>query len=312
MNATKTRMAQTGDAGLSIRLCRALCRAFSTGPLKSLGMRQRAVGGRFESAQQYVAERVANIEDYRKVFGSLCSFEGKTVMELGCNHGYLLHAFLQDATFTAIGADIDPKALDKGRRLYGDQIRFVQTTPATVPIADASIDVIYCIDTVEHLSRPKEMLLDCYRALRPGGVLLVHWHPWLSPYGSHLEDIIPFPWSHVFFSMDNLLQVAAEIYDSPGYVPAYYWFDEDGNRRANPFLDHQRWAEFLNKMTVSDFRKLIRGLPYERVSFRRVGFGGKAYKAARLLRGLAHVRFADEFFLKAVVCVLRKPSYSVR
>ena len=295
-------------SSLSQKLCLALCRVFSTGRLKAYGLRQRAIGGRFESAEQYVNDRVSNVEAYRDAFGTFCRFRGKTVMELGCSSGYLLAAFRNQEEFNAIGAELDPIPLRKARVTYGDRIQFIQSTVSTVPLPDESIDVIYCVDTVEHLSRPREMLLDCFRILRPGGRLLIHWHPWLGPYGSHLEDIIPFPWAHAVFSMDTLLRVAAELYDSPEYRPACYWFDEEtGKRRANPYLDRQRWKEFLNRMTVRQFRRLLKELPFRVVAFQRLGFGGKAYKAARVFRSLAQVPLADEFFLKAVVCVLQKP-----
>ena len=229
-------------------------------------------------------------------------------MELGCSTGYLLASFLQRDRFRAIGVDIDELCLRRGRATYGDQIEFVASTDVSVPLPDNSVDLIYCIDTVEHLMRPREILLDCFRILRPGGRFLVHWHSWLGPYGSHLEDIIPFPWPHVLFSMDTLLDVAADIYDSPSYVPACYWYDaESGIQRPNPYRDHQRWANFLNKMTIRDFRRLLQTLPYNTLQFRRRGFGGKSYKGAKLLHGLAKVPMLDEFFLKAVICVMEKP-----
>ena len=47
--------------------------------------------------------------------------------------------------------------------------------------------------------------MEADRVLRPGGWFLVHFHPWLGPYGTHLEDIIPYPWANAIFSMDTLL-----------------------------------------------------------------------------------------------------------
>jgi len=300
---------QASQPTASHRLCGAMCWLFYNTPLSALSLRSRAVGGRFESRKNYVAERVSNVADYCQVFSSYCNFDNKTVVELGCSTGYLLAAFLERAKFAAIGVDIEPSCLRKGRGLYGDRIQFVQSSHAGVPLPDESADVIYCVDTVEHLMKPREMLLDCFRVLKPGGWFLIHWHPWLGPYGSHLEDIIPFPWAHAVFSMDTLLSVAAELYDSPSYVPACYWFDEEtGQRRPNPYLDRARWEGFLNKMTVRQLRRLLSSLPFKTLEFKRIGFGGKGYKAAGLLRGLAQVPLADEFFLKAVVSVLEKPA----
>lgn len=294
--------------GVVYRVCYSLCQLFYKTPLKRYSLRTKAIGGRFDSRAQYKAERVSNIGEYRQDFGEFANFNNKTVMELGCSDGYLISAFRDLEPFHGIGVDVESSCIRDGRRMYGDRIQFVQSTATSIPLQNDSVDIIYCVDTVEHLSRPRELLMECFRILRPGGKLLIHWHPWLGPYGSHLEDIIPFPWAHAVFSMDTLLRVAEDLYDSPDYEPACYWFDTDTNeRRPNPYKDRHRWDDYLNKMTIRDFRRLLRVLPFRILEFRKRGFGGKAYKSARLFSGLAHAPLLDEFFLKAVICVLEKP-----
>jgi SAM-dependent methyltransferase len=294
--------------GFGYRACSSLCWLFHKTSLKRYSLRAKAVGGRFDSREQYKAERVSNIDEYRKNFGEFANFRNKTVMELGCSTGYLIGAFRDLEPFQAIGVDLDSSCVRAARQQYGDHIQFEESTASSIPLNDECVDIIYCVDTVEHLSSPREILMDCFRILRPGGQLLIHWHPWLGPYGSHLEDIIPFPWAHAMFSMDTLLGVASDLYDSHDYVPACYWFDSETNqRRPNPYRDREKWEVFLNKMTIRGFRRLLAELPFKVVQFRRRGFGGKAYKSAKLLSGLAHVPVLDEFFLKAVICVLEKP-----
>ncbi|HLQ76516.1 MAG TPA: hypothetical protein VK210_04130 [Terriglobia bacterium] len=65
--------------------------------------------------------------------------------------------------------------------------------------------------------------------------------------------------------------------------------------------------EFINRMTVRQFRRLLKELPFHLVAFQRLCFGGKSCKAARVFRSLAQVPLADKFFLKAVVRVFQKP-----
>ena len=295
--------------GLSPKLCLALVRAFTSGPLGRFGLRRKAPGARFESRENYLAQSISSAEAYQRLFSEFGSFAGKTVLELGCSSGYVLAELLRAQDFRALGADIDEGALARGRATYGDRITFMQSSPSSIPLPDASVDVIYTVDTVEHLSRPRDIFGECCRVLRPGGTLLVHFHPWLGPWGAHLEDTIQFPWSHVVFSMDTLLSVAAYLYDSDGYVPACYWFDADtGARRENPYLDRQRWDEFLNHMTIRQFMRLMRTLPLKVVHVRRLGFGGRAYGWTRAFRGLAQVPILDEFFSNALFCVLEKPA----
>jgi SAM-dependent methyltransferase len=297
---------RTAPKALPARVCLGLSRMFSNGPLARFGFRQGPAAARFASEQNYVADRRGQADSYRRLFAPFCSFRGKTVLDLGCSSGYLVSAFLEHEPFDAIGADLDPEALRLAQETY-PQIRFVQSTPAGVPLEPASVDVVYSVDTVEHLSRPREILLDCHRVLRPGGSLLLHFQPWLGPCGSHLEDIIPFPWANALFSMDTLLDVASYLYDSDEYVTACYWNDRrTGARRPNPYLDHARWDEFLNRMTVRRFKLLLRGLPFTTVHLRLIGFGGRRYRAARLLGAFANVPGLNELLTSAVFCVLRK------
>jgi len=174
---------------------------------------------------------VADTSHYRDLFASHISFKDKTVLDLGCNRGYLLHSFSQHESFSGIGADLVPYYLKDARRDYGHQFQFIQTTSTTIPLPNSSVDVVYTIDTIAPLSNPRAGCEEGYPVLRPDGLFLVHFNPWLYPHGSHLEDIIPFPWAHVVFSMDTLLAAAAKLYDSPHYETACYYLDANGNKK---------------------------------------------------------------------------------
>jgi ubiquinone/menaquinone biosynthesis C-methylase UbiE len=288
------------------RLCLAMSKLFLSGSLKRFGFRRSQIT-RFDTQANYIADRVEQVDEYVHLFRPFVSFAGNTVCELGCNVGYLLDGFLQRENFRAIGLDIDADALEIARETYGSRIEFVGTTATAIPLPDDSVDVMYTIDTVEHLSHPRQILAECFRVLRPGGTLLVHFHAWLGPYGSHLEDIIPFPWPNVVFSMDTLLKVAAHLYESPDYKPACYFLDPGtGRRKPNPYLDHARWNEYLNHIKIGEFRRMIRELPFDVIHLENIGFGGKCFPLARRLSRLAQWPIAEEFFTKATFTVLRK------
>jgi SAM-dependent methyltransferase len=290
----------------AVRLCAGLVWLFEHTALRRVGLRNERRDGHFFRAEDHMEHRRAEITEYRRLFAAFCTFQDKVVAELGCSRGYLLDAFRGHERFTAIGIDRDPVALRLGATQYPG-IRFVQSTDTTIPLPADSVDIIYTIDTVEHLSRVREILLECHRILRPQGRLLVHFHPWLGPYGSHLQDIIPFPWPHLVFSMATLLATATTRYDSPDYVPYYYGFDpETGARRANPYRDARAWGEYLNHVTIRQFRRIVSGLPFRPVHVATIGFSGRRFPLARHLAGLARVRALDEVFTKAVFCVLEK------
>ena len=294
---------------LSAALCYRISLAF-LGPLKKFGSRTPAIT-RFNSNDEYFEQRVADTSHYSALFKPFVSFEGKTVLDLGCNRGYLLNSFLQQEKFTAIGADLVSYYLKDARRDYGDIIQFVQTTPTTIPLPDNSVDVAYTIDTVEHLSQPKELFIEVFRVLKPGGQFLVHFNPWFNPHGSHLEDIIAFPWPHVFFSMDTLFSAAARLYDSPAYPTSCYFLDTEGKKKPNPFLDRESWGTYLNFMTIRKFNRLLAELPFAVRHQECIGFGGNTFKISRLVRGLAQVPLLNEFFTSVLFTVLTKPGSNV-
>src|SRR6202022_2501214 len=229
---------------LAERTCRGLVRLFHKTPLRRVALRNETTV-RFSSAAAYVADRTSQIAEYHSLFSRFVSLQGKVVAELGCSKGYILDAFLKSERFTPIGIESDPKVLRLGTKEY-PHIRFVQSTATSIPLPDASVDVIYTIDTVEHLSRPQEIFGECYRVLRPGGQCLVHFHPWLGPYGAH---------------------------------------GETGKPRPNPYRDVASWREFLNRITIRKFRKILATTSFHREHFEQIGFGGRRFRLARYLSG---------------------------
>lgn len=309
INSNSTLPVDTKLNGFSPNLCLAVSKLFlKNGALNRFGFRKAEIT-RFDSMENYIADRTEQIDEYLKLFRPFVSFTDKTVLEIGCNKGYLINSFLQHEKFDAIGADIDADALQIARDTHGDKIKFIQTTASSIPLLNASVDIIYTIDTVEHLSKIREMFTDCYRVLKPGGTMFVHFQGWYGPYGSHLEDIIPFPWANAVFSMDTLLKVAAHLYDSTDYDVACYYIDQKaGKRKPNPYLDKAKWDEFLNHLTIRQFKRVIRALPFKIEHFENIGFGGRTYKVGQYLNKLSKVPVANEFFTKATFAVLKKPA----
>jgi hypothetical protein len=105
MNAATSIPTTRTVRGTKTKACLAVSKLFlKNGPLKRFGFRKDEIT-RFDSMDNYVSERVEQINDYIELFNPYVSFAGKTVLELGCNKGYLLNSFLQYAEFEAIGAE---------------------------------------------------------------------------------------------------------------------------------------------------------------------------------------------------------------
>jgi ubiquinone/menaquinone biosynthesis C-methylase UbiE len=98
------------------------------------------------------------------------------VVDVGCGCGYSLPKLARRfAPRDLVGVDIDPLML----RTAGEQaarcrtaVRLLEASSARMPLADASVDLLFCHQTFHHLVEQEEALAEFLRVLKPGGVLL--------------------------------------------------------------------------------------------------------------------------------------------
>jgi SAM-dependent methyltransferase len=96
---------------------------------------------------------------------------GAIVLEAGCGEGY--GADLLAATaHKVIGLDYDAAAAAHVASSY-PRVAAVRGDLQRLPLADGAIEVIVCLQVVEHLHDQPGFLAECARVLRPAGTLLV-------------------------------------------------------------------------------------------------------------------------------------------
>jgi SAM-dependent methyltransferase len=96
---------------------------------------------------------------------------GATVLEAGCGEGYGAD-LLAGVAREVIALDYDQLTAAHVRRAY-PRVHTVRGNLATLPLADASVDVVANLQVIEHLWDQHGFLVECRRVLRPGGRLLV-------------------------------------------------------------------------------------------------------------------------------------------
>lgn len=101
---------------------------------------------------------------------------GKRVLDAACGEGYGT-ALLSKVASTVVGVDIDAATIAHARAHYGAgaPVTFVEGSCTTLPLTDASIDVVVSFETVEHLREADQsrMLLEFSRVLVPEGLLVI-------------------------------------------------------------------------------------------------------------------------------------------
>lgn len=94
----------------------------------------------------------------------------RIVLEVGCGYGHLL-PLLRKRGARYIGVDIAASALrqvptgEDGLAVLGDA--------CLLPVADASCDVVLCMEVYEHLADPDRLVRELRRVVKPGGYVVL-------------------------------------------------------------------------------------------------------------------------------------------
>ena len=64
---------------------------------------------------------------------------------------------------------------------------------ATIPLPDASVDVVFSSNVLEHVPDPIGLIEEMIRVTRPGGLIYLSYTNWYSPWGGHEMS----PWHYL-------------------------------------------------------------------------------------------------------------------
>ncbi len=115
--------------------------------------------------------------------------DGRLLLDVGGGPGWFADAFrAAGAHYVAVDADL------------GELSARAAPGPGTVlgsgmdlPVRDASVDVAYSSNVLEHVARPERMVEEMLRVTRPGGLTVVSYMLWLGPHGGHETS----PWHYL-------------------------------------------------------------------------------------------------------------------
>ncbi len=97
---------------------------------------------------------------------------GERVLDVGCGEGRFASELVSVGT-SVVGIDVAEEPLRRAReRDPRLDLRLVRDD-GPWPLDDASIDVVWAGETIEHVADTAAWLSECRRALRPGGRLLL-------------------------------------------------------------------------------------------------------------------------------------------
>lgn len=101
------------------------------------------------------------------------------VLDVGCGTGTLANQLADaDPALQILGVDGDERVLtlarDKARR-FGERVRFSRGLAGSLPVQDATVDVVIASLLLHHLTPPSKLaaLREAHRVLIPGGRLVI-------------------------------------------------------------------------------------------------------------------------------------------
>jgi len=151
------------------------------------------------------------LEYYKKYVG----LKGRKVLDVGCGLGGKSVRYAKEgAEICAIDCKLDDVAFARNFSfLQNIQVDFLQSDATSLSFSDNTFDVIILNDIIEHLSKPFDVLKECFRVLNQNGVIFVNFPPFYGLKGGHLGYYLEFPWFHLFpkrFVVKRLLSKEAK------------------------------------------------------------------------------------------------------
>ena len=93
----------------------------------------------------------------------------KPVLDLGCGFGEFMRGFTNDKI--EVGVDINAKDLFSASKTNKYK-NLVLADARDLPFPDNTFNTIVSISTFEHIENPKEIFKECFRVLKPKGILI--------------------------------------------------------------------------------------------------------------------------------------------
>jgi ubiquinone/menaquinone biosynthesis C-methylase UbiE len=109
------------------------------------------------------------------------------LLEAGCGSASQIRF---NAAVHVVGIDIAPEELEKNRAVQEKILGDIQD----YPLPEAEFDVVVCWMVLEHLPRPRQALVNMFRAAKPGGIVILGF-PNLASIKGLVTKFTPF-WFH--------------------------------------------------------------------------------------------------------------------
>ena len=237
-------------------------------------------------------------------------FGGRDVLDLGSGFGGSAVWFERYGARSVVGVEVEEDkvahAAEFASRVGAENVAFVRGRGEALPFAADSFDLITMYDVLEHVVSPRATLDECWRVLRPGGLLATVFPPYYDILGgSHLHGYATrVPGLNLVFTTRQLRSACEKLLRRQG-------IDYERYLRAEP--TDKLWNQ--NGLTVEGCLRMVAATDFRVQEFRllghrdpRVRYEGRRGRRAcyQLLAWAAQVLWLREAVCSRVCALLEK------
>tara|TARA_B100000902_G_C27253589_1_gene886612 strand:- start:341 stop:1273 length:933 start_codon:yes stop_codon:yes gene_type:complete len=239
------------------------------------------------------------------------SFRGKTLLDLGSFTGGRISAWFENYELKKVyGIDINPifkVAADEFALEKKINAEFKTGIGEKLPYDDNSFDFVVSTDTFEHVQDLKNTMDECFRVLKPNGMLLAVFPQFLQPFESHLNFVTKLPCLHWFFSSKKISEKYYEILKERG--DSAKWYNGEKFR-----LEDWEKLPTLNGTSIRKFEKILKNSSWSNVKWikKPILTDGRKSKIiffrilSLLFYPLVFIKYVDELFMGRICVICKK------
>ncbi len=175
-------------------------------PEEFLEVTAQSLGAFFEPICK--VDRYSNAKDFldytksfkrAEILQRYTPMESRKLLEIGSGFGTNLAVWLKYYGVDGWGVEPGGEGFNQGyiasRKLLAanglDPDRVLNTSGETLPFRDESFDIIYSANVLEHTERPRQVVAEALRVLRPGGLFHMEMPNHLSYFEGHYMVVMP-------------------------------------------------------------------------------------------------------------------------
>jgi len=235
----------------------------------------------------------------------------KNLLDLGSFTGGRLIAWSENYRLKKVyGIDINPVFKIAAEEFSVEKkinAEFKIGVGENLPYENNFFDFIVTTDTFEHVQNLEKSMDECFRVLKPGGMLLAVFPQFLQPFESHLNFVTNLPCLHWFFNSNEISKKYFEILKERGISAKWYNGDKDSL---------QEWEKLptLNGTSIRKFENILENNNWLNVKWikRPILTDGRKSKKlffkilSLLFYPLIHIKYLDELFTGRICVICKK------